>query len=134
MHIEKEGIEGKVVLLGYRTDAKELMRKAVALLMCSWHEAYGRVTVEAMMNDCVVIGRNSGGTSELIEHEETGFLFDSNSELEALMEKVLDMDTTIIRDKAREKAIHSFTEEVYGEQLKKVYDNLLIQNHKTTQE
>ena len=51
--IEKEGIEGKVVLLGYRTDAKELMRKAVALLMCSWHEAYGRVTVEAMMNDCV---------------------------------------------------------------------------------
>ncbi|MDB9006004.1 glycosyltransferase [Parabacteroides distasonis] len=132
--IEKEGIERKVVLLGYRTDAKELMRKAVALLMCSWHEAYGRVTVEAMMNDCVVIGRNSGGTSELIEHEETGFLFDSNSELEALMEKVLDMDTTIIRDKAREKAIHSFTEEVYGEQLKKVYDNLLIQNHKTTQE
>ena len=56
-----------------------------------------------MMNDCVVIGRNSGGTSELIEHEETGFLFDSNSELEALMEKVLDMDTTII-EISREKA------------------------------
>ena len=132
--IEKEGIEGKVVLLGYRADAKELMRKAVALLMCSWHEAYGRVTVEAMMNDCVVIGRNSGGTSELIEHGETGFLFDSNNELEALMEKVLDMDTTVIRYTAREKAIHSFTEEVYGEQLKKVYDNLLTQNLRTTQE
>lgn len=132
--IEKEGVGGKVVLLGYRTDAKELMRKAIALLMCSWHEAYGRVTVEAMMNDCVVIGRNSGGTSELIEHGETGFLFDSNSELEVLMEKVLDMDTTIIRDNAREKAIHSFTEEVYGEQLKKVYDNLLTRNLKTTQE
>lgn len=132
--INREGIEEKVVLLGYRTDAKELMRKAIALLMCSWHEAYGRVTVEAMMNDCVVIGRNSGGTSELIEHEETGFLFDSNSELEALMEKVLDMDTTAIRDNAREKAIHSFTEEVYAEQLKKVYDNLLTRNLKTTQE
>lgn len=132
--IEKEGIGEKVFLLGYRADAKELMRKAVALLMCSWHEAYGRVTVEAMMNDCVVIGRNSGGTSELIEHGETGFLFDSNSELEALMEKVLDMDTTIIRDNAREKAIHSFTEEVYGEQLKKIYDNLLTRNLKTTQE
>ena len=87
-----------------------------------------------MMNDCVVIGRNSGGTSELIEHEETGFLFDSNNELEALMEKVLDMDTTAIRDNAREKAIHSFTEEVYAEQLKKVYDNLLTRNLKTTQE
>ena len=86
------------------------------------------------MNDCVVIGRNSGGTSELIGHEETGFLFDSNNELEALMEKVLDMDTTAIRDNAREKAIHSFTEEVYAEQLKKVYDNLLTRNLKTTKE
>jgi glycosyltransferase involved in cell wall biosynthesis len=27
--IEKEGIEGKVVLLGYRTDAKELMRRLI---------------------------------------------------------------------------------------------------------
>ena len=132
--LQQQQVARHRLVVGHVRDAKELMRKAVALLMCSWHEAYGRVTVEAMMNDCVVIGRNSGGTSELIEHEETGFLFDSNSELEALMEKVLDMDTTIIRDKAREKAIHSFTEEVYGEQLKKVYDNLLIQNHKTTQE
>lgn len=132
--INREGIEEKVVLLGYRTDAKELMRKAIALLMCSWHEAYGRVTVEAMMNDCVVIGRNSGGTSELIEHGETGFLFDSNNELEALMEKVLDMDTTAIRDNAREKAIQSFTEEVYAEQLKKVYDGLLSRNLKKTRE
>lgn len=132
--IKKEGVGEKVVLLGYRTDAKELMRKAVGLLMCSWHEAYGRVTAEAMMNDCVVIGRNSGGTSELIEHGKNGFLFNSNNELEVLMEKVLDMDTTAIRDNAREKAIHSFTEEVYAEQLKKVYDNLLTCDFRKTQE
>ena len=86
------------------------------------------------MNDCVVIGRNSGGTSELIEHGKNGFLFNSNNELEVLMEKVLDMDTTAIRDNAREKAIHSFTEEVYAEQLKKVYDNLLTCDFRKTQE
>lgn len=66
--IQKENLQEKVVLLGYRSDSKELMRKAIALLMCSKHEAFGRVTAEAMLNDCLVIGRNSGGTPELIEH------------------------------------------------------------------
>lgn len=122
--IKREGIEDKVVLLGYRTDAKELMRKAIALLMCSQYEAYGRVTVEAMLNDCVVIGRNSGGTPELIEHGKNGFLFNSREELILLMEKVLSMDTIGIRDRAKEKAINSFTEEVYAERLKQVYDSL----------
>ena len=122
--IQKENLQEKVVLLGYRSDSKELMRKAIALLMCSKHEAFGRVTAEAMLNDCLVIGRNSGGTPELIEHGKTGFLFNTNDELTVLMEKVLSMDTTDIRDRAKEKAINSFTEEVYAEQLKLVYDSL----------
>ena len=122
--IQQENLQGKVILLGYRSDSKELMRKAIALLMCSKHEAFGRVTAEAMLSDCLVIGRNSGGTSELIEHRITGFLFNTNDELARYMEIVLEMDTTDIRNKAKEKAIHSFTEEVYAEQLKKVYDSL----------
>lgn len=122
--IQKENLQNKVFLLGYRNDSKELMRKAIALLMCSKYEAFGRVTAEAMLNDCLVIGRNSGGTPELIEHGKTGFLFNTNDELTVLMEKVLSMDTTDIRDRAKEKAINSFTEEVYAEQLKLVYDSL----------
>lgn len=126
--IQQENLQGKVVLLGYRTDSKELMRKAIALLMCSKHEAFGRVTAEAMLSDCLVIGRNSGGTSELIEHGITGFLFNTNDELAKYMEKVLEMDTTDIRNKAKEKAIHSFTEEVYAERLKNVYESLKRKN------
>ena len=122
--IQKENLQNKVFLLGYRNDSKELMRKAIALLMCSKYEAFGRVTAEAMLNDCLVIGRNSGGTPELIEHGKTGILFNTHDELTVLMEKVLSMDTTDIRDRAKEKAINSFTEEVYAEQLKLVYDSL----------
>ena len=39
-------------------------------------EAFGRVTVEAMMSGNAVIGKNSGGTAELIIENENGFLYE----------------------------------------------------------
>ncbi len=45
--------------------------------MCSQSEAFGRVTVEAMMSGCLVIGANSGGTMELVSDNETGLLYTS---------------------------------------------------------
>ena len=43
--------------------------------MCSQNEAMGRVTVEAMSACRPVIGYDSGGTSELIDPEQTGLLY-----------------------------------------------------------
>ena len=45
--------------------------------MCSQSEAFGRVTVEAMMSGCLVIGANAGGTMELISDNVTGLLYTS---------------------------------------------------------
>lgn len=45
-----------------------------ALLMCSRMEAFGRVTVEAMKAGLPVIGFNSGGTKEIINHNRNGAL------------------------------------------------------------
>lgn len=47
-----------------------------ALLMCSRQEAFGRVTVEALKAGLPVIGRNTGGTPEIIEDGVNGFLYD----------------------------------------------------------
>jgi FkbM family methyltransferase len=49
------------------------------LLMCSFKEAFGRVTVEAMKFKKLVIGTDSGGTSELINHQNTGLLYPHNN-------------------------------------------------------
>jgi glycosyltransferase involved in cell wall biosynthesis len=43
--------------------------------MCSRSEAFGRVTIEAMLRKKPVIGYMAGGTSELIEEGVTGFKF-----------------------------------------------------------
>jgi len=69
------GVEDKVEFLGFIKNPFEVFLKADAVLMCSKHEAMGRVTVEAMLAGLPVVGFDQGGTSELIEHEKTGLLY-----------------------------------------------------------
>ena len=59
------------------------------LLMCSEHEAFGRVTAEAMSACLPVIGKNSGGTPEIIVHGETGYLYNTFDELVESMTRLV---------------------------------------------
>jgi hypothetical protein len=52
------------------------MNAADAVLVCSRMEAFGRVTVEAMLLNKPVIGTNTGGTMELIEEGRTGLTYE----------------------------------------------------------
>jgi glycosyltransferase involved in cell wall biosynthesis len=79
-----------VQMRGMVDDPFPFYTSAQALLVCSAHEAFGRVTVEAMAAGCVVIARASGGSIELIDDEKNGLLFrNSVEELAAKMELVL---------------------------------------------
>jgi glycosyltransferase involved in cell wall biosynthesis len=69
------GIAGRVELWGYIPDPERAFLAADVALMCSQNEAMGRVTVEAMSACRPVIGNDSGGTSELIDHDRTGLLY-----------------------------------------------------------
>lgn len=65
------------VELGQIDKISDLRKDMDVELMCSKSEAFGRVTIEAMMGCMPVIGSNSGGTVELITDGENGFLFES---------------------------------------------------------
>jgi glycosyltransferase involved in cell wall biosynthesis len=71
---EQLGVRERVQFLGPRRDVLGLMRNARALLLCSEHEAFGWVLVEAMSMGLPVISSAVDGPSELIEHEKTGLL------------------------------------------------------------
>lgn len=68
-------IEKNVIFEGFIRDVEEIYNKFDILLMCSRSEAFGRVTIEAMLRKKPVIGYMAGGTSELIEEGVTGFKF-----------------------------------------------------------
>ena len=73
--IKDERIENFVRILDYCDDLNELRRNSDIGLVCSKNEAFGRVTVEYMCAEMLVIGANTGGTVELIKEGETGLLY-----------------------------------------------------------
>jgi glycosyltransferase involved in cell wall biosynthesis len=73
-------VADKVDFLGYVQDPFGVYLKADAVLMCSRSEAMGRVTAEAMAACRPVIGRDSGGTAELVEDGHTGLLYSGGPE------------------------------------------------------
>jgi glycosyltransferase involved in cell wall biosynthesis len=73
--VEALRLSKRVEFWGYVPDPERAYLTADAALMCSRHEAMGRVTVEAMSACRPVIGFESGGTPELIDHDRTGLLY-----------------------------------------------------------
>lgn len=65
--------------LGQIENIFEIRKDMDVELMCSNAEAFGRVTVEAMMSSMPVVGSNSGGTVELITDKKNGLLFECNN-------------------------------------------------------
>lgn len=74
--------ETHITILGQVNDMVSLRKNTDVELVCSASEAFGRVTVEAMMAGNPVIGSNSGGTPELIEPNVTGMLFEKGNHLD----------------------------------------------------
>ncbi|PZR19820.1 MAG: hypothetical protein DI539_12695 [Flavobacterium psychrophilum] len=124
-------LEKNVKFLGFRKDTDELMSNALALLMCSKNEALGRVTIEAMLNSCIVIGFNNAGTAELINDGQTGLLYNNTQGLANRMLEVIN-DTNnnleMIRLNAYNYACANFLEKQYGIDLINYYDSFLSEN------
>lgn len=86
-YCKENKIEDKVSFLGARNDIDSLMQKAYAVIVASEFEGFGRVTTEAMLNGCLVIGRNTTGTKEQLDNgllltgKEIGIRFDGDEDL-----------------------------------------------------
>lgn len=73
--VRKAGLTDKTRFFGYQRNTEVYYGFADIFFMCSRFEGFGRTTVEAMLNGCLVIGANSGGTKELINNLKTGLLY-----------------------------------------------------------
>ncbi|MEO8588915.1 MAG: glycosyltransferase family 4 protein [Flavobacteriales bacterium] len=74
------GLAAHVELPGFVENAFDVYNRSHAVLMCSRHEAMGRVTVEAMASGLAVIGHASGGTLELLRDPAVGILYNGGAE------------------------------------------------------
>ena len=64
----------RIMLLGQRDDAMDLMRRSAIYVQPSFEEALGMALQEAMFCGCACIGSRVGGIPELIQDERLGLL------------------------------------------------------------
>lgn len=84
-------VEDRVLWHGFIDDSATLLADAAVVLMCSRSEAFGRVAVEALAAGTPVVGTNSGGLPEIIDHNVTGLLYQPGNyeELAEQIERLL---------------------------------------------
>jgi len=81
-----------IKFLGYQSEQqlKILYQQAVAVIVPSlYYENFPLVTIEAFRQRTPVIVRNLGGLPEIVGESTGGFVYNSNEELEAAMDRLL---------------------------------------------
>lgn len=104
-------------LIGYSSNLSAVRKNYDLALVCSQMEALGRVTIEAMYYRNLVLGANRGGTLELIQDKENGFLYDVNDvkDLEKKIENIVVLsksDINEIIEKAQKFAVSNFSQNI----------------------
>lgn len=123
-------MENHLHILGKIKNMPEIRKGIDIELVCSRAEAFGRVTVEAMLAGIPVIGSNTGGTTELINDGVDGFLYEKGN-THQLAEKL----RILIEDKelrmgmgveAQKKAKQQFLIERCVSEIEQVYRQVVI--------
>ena len=128
-HVKHYGLEEHVIFHGYAENPMPLIRDADVILMCSRFEAFGRVTVEAMLAGKPVIGAASGGTVELIQDGKTGLLYEPGNYKELALKIQYLFENPVERLKlgtaARIWATGRFTQKRYAKEVHNLLNGVL---------
>lgn len=121
----KEDVEDVVEFVGFVSDMKTLRENCDVELVCSKKEAFGRVTIEAMLSSNPVIASNAGANPELVRDGENGFLYTYNvaDDLAKNMEKFIGNVELLKKmgEKACNMAKNNFTAERNAANVEELY-------------
>lgn len=130
-YIEEMNLSESVSFLGPRMDVYDLMSKALMLVVPSRFEGFGFITAEAMLNRCVVVGRNTAGTKEQFDNglkysgKEIAYRFDNNSQLCECMVKAIENDNSEMIEEAYNCVVHLYNVEDNICKLEAFYKKIL---------
>jgi L-malate glycosyltransferase len=123
------GIQGRVHFLGKQDRVNELLPLADLMLMPSELESFGLAALEAMACKVPAIATRVGGVPELIDHEETGLLYevgDVDGMAEGIIGLLNDRERLeLMRDTARRTAQKRFCSTLVLPQYVKYYESVL---------
>lgn len=126
--VEELELEEFIEFMGYRSDIYKVWAETDIALVTSKAEAFGRVTIEAMLAGALVIGANTEGTAELIS-DKYGLLYKQGDYI-SLADKIVyaidnqeKMKNIVLISK--KYAQENFTSKKNADNIYQVYRNLL---------
>ena len=125
--INNKNLSGQVKIIGFKKDLRPILNLTDILAVPSTEaESFGLVALEAMLAKKPVIGSNHGGLTEIIVHDETGFLVEPYDEagLAVAIQKLLEDCELRNRfgNNGYERAINEFSEEKYIKSFEALFD------------
>lgn len=122
-------LDEHITILGEVKDMKALREEVDVEIMASELEPFGRVVVEAMKSSNPVIGAAAGGTLELIDDMETGFLYPYGdcAALAMCMKRFIDAPELVeeLGTRAYQKMKDRFTAKENADKVMAVYREIL---------
>ncbi|MBO5382227.1 MAG: glycosyltransferase [Bacteroides sp.] len=132
--IKDSNIGNKIEWLGHISDIGALMSKAMAIIVPSYNEGFGRVTAEAMFNGALVVGRNTGGTKEQFDNGEKkcgqniGLRFTTTEECSQCLISIYDKGINAFNEmilKGQQTAVSLYSNEAYVKNVSNFYSKVL---------
>ena len=89
--IKENNLDNDILYLGFHDDPTSIMPCFNAVVLATKCETFGLVLPEAMRAGVAVIGSDCGGVPEIIQHEKTGLLFETenSNDLALQLEKII---------------------------------------------
>lgn len=106
---------------GYVKNVQDFYDSIDVLIVPSYCEAFGRVTIEGLFNGLLVLGRNTCGTAEILSKVNPALLWDNILELEALLANLVNPEFfNKQRSLLNSCDLSEFSESKYVQGLKKL--------------
>lgn len=124
----KDGTSKAIDFCGFVHDPANIYIRSDAVLICSQHEAMGRVAAEAMSFGKPVIGYHGGAIPEIIQAGLEGNTFKSQEELSKLMIQLVENpdQSKDLSKNAFEQVTRQFSDELY---VKKFYTLMINERY-----
>lgn len=131
--VKSLGLESYVTFCGVFDNIQDILERTDVVCVASRSEAFGRTTIEGMLQGCLIIGADTpySATRELIIPGKTGLLYPSGDTdaLAVSMLRCLDGDSQQelwnIAQRGQENALRKYTTAVNAQNIVAVYNELL---------
>jgi L-malate glycosyltransferase len=129
LFISENYLENYINFVGRTSNINELRKITDIELVCSKREAFGRISIEAMMSTNPVIASNTGANPEIVKNNINGLLYEQGNsrDLASKMEFFIQSPEEInkIGEEAFRYSLSNFTATINAQKIQEVYQELL---------